>query len=119
MPRCLAVAAAAALLFTGSIASAGPTDGWQVRGLEKSAIEAKLLELNVMVPRTGAHATLRKPLSRSKTLYCGVLRPRANPAIDVYFTAVVDLTKVESIEVDTEELGKVYRYCRDVDMGMP
>ena len=119
MLRCLAVAAAAALLFTGSIACAAPTDGWQIRSLQKLAIDSKLLDLNVMVPHTGPHATLRKPLSRNRTLYCGVLRPRSNPAIDVYFTAVVDLTKVESIEVDTDELGKVYQYCRKIDLGMP
>lgn len=119
MLRCLAVAAAAALVLTGSIACAAPTNGWQIRSLEKLAIDSKLLDLNVMVPHTGPHATLRKPLSRNTTLYCGVLRPRSNPAIDVYFTAVVDLTKVQSIEVDSDELGKVYQYCRKVDMGMP
>lgn len=112
-------AVAAVLLFSMSSASAKPTDGWNVRGLEKMAIEAKALELHVMVPHTGAHATLRKSLSRTRTLYCGVLRPRANPAIDVYFTAVVDLTTVESFEVDNDELGKVYRFCRNVDMSMP
>lgn len=115
----LAAVAFAALLVTGSMPSATPTDGWQIRGLEKMAIEVKALELGVMVPHTGAHATLRKSLSRTKTLYCGVLRPRTNPAIDVYFTAVVDLTTVDSFEVDNEELGKVYQFCRNIDMHMP
>ena len=112
-------AVAAAVLFSMSSASANPTDGWQVRQLEKMAIEAKALELHVMAPRTSAHATLIKSLSRTRKLYCGVLRPRTNPAIDVYFTAVVDLTTVESFEVDNDELGKVYQFCRNVDMSMP
>ena len=115
----LAVVASAALLVTASMASATPTDGWQIRGIEKGAIEVKALDLRIMVPHTAAHFTLRKPLTRTRILYCGILRPKANPLIDVYFTSVVELTKVESFDVDSGELGKVYEYCRSIDMSMP
>ena len=115
----LSAAAALALFFTSSLAPAAPTDGWEIRSLEKLAISAKALDLHIMVPHTGPHITLRKPLTRTKTLICGVLRPRINPAIDVYFTSVVELSQVIRFKVDTEELGKVYQDCRNIDMHMP
>jgi hypothetical protein len=114
-----AVVAAVTLLATAWPASAAPTNGWQIRGIEKDAIELKALELHSMVPRTGTHVTLRKPINKNESLYCGVLRPKANPSIDVYFSAIVTLTKVVSFDVDTEELGKVYQFCREIDMSMP
>lgn len=72
-----------------------------------------------MVPHTGVHVTLRKPLNQTKTLICGVLRPRSNPAIDVYFSALVEISEVVKFDVDNDEAGKIYQFCRKIDMSMP
>lgn len=113
------IVCAVALIFTSWSASAKQTGGSIDRDLENLAVESKALDLQIMAPRTGTHITLRKPLTRTNTLVCGVLRPRSNPAIDVYFTAVVEVAEVINFEVDSDESGKVSKFCRKIDMSMP
>ena len=118
----LAVAYCSALIFAATSASAASTDGYNYRYLEKLAIINKAPTNRINAPRTELRFTIRKPLSRMKTLYCGVLHPTAAPTTEVYFTAVFDWDNPDDsvkLIADTSYDGNEAKFCKKLDMSMP